>query len=120
MISCFAFYVVEFPNESKAKESFQVFSDHYSGPSMTEGQTVTVIESPLVGDERVASTLLSTVWQIGSCGTRDVYAYAAVIFRRGSVLVEVVGFSPRAVPSPDLSFQMAEVLQKRVDGLIPR
>ncbi len=114
-ISCFEFFVSRFASESEAQGAFTQIKDTYTRP--VEGATVTVLPNSEIGDEAIGSTLLSTVWEIGTCGTRPVHAYAAVAFRRGAVIATVVGFTPKETPSPELALHMAEVLVARIDSV---
>ena len=117
-ISCLEFVVSGFPNESEAEDAFIHTKDTYTRP--VEGATVAVLSNSNIGDESVGSTLLSTVREIGTCGSRPVHAYAAVAFRRDSVIATVVGFAPREIPNPEVALSMAEVLVARIDSVTLR
>lgn len=114
-ISCLQFYVVQLADESEAHYVFETFQENLTGPSRIEGQSVEALAPPAVGDETAASTLASTKWSIGSCGTRLVYSYAGLVFRSGTVVADVYGFTPRSKPNPELVFEMARLQLSRID-----
>ncbi len=114
-ISCITFYVKQLADESEAHNIFDLNEEHLTGPSRYEGQSVDAVDPPAVGDETAASTLVSTKWPIGSCGTRRVYSFAGLVFRSGTVVARVYGFTPRSKPNPELVFEMARLQLSRID-----
>lgn len=117
-ISCLEFYLVELSDETEAHRVFETFQEYLTEPSRIEGQSVQRVDPPAIGHETAASTLVSTKWSIGSCGTRPVYAYAGVVFRRGTVVADVYGFTPRSKPSPQLLWDMARLQLSLIDEVL--
>ena len=117
-ISCLEFYVTQLGEESEANDAFDSFQQFLHGPSGVEGQSVEALEPPAIGDETAASILVSTKWQIGSCGTRPVYAYAGVVLRRGTVVANVYGFTPQSRPNPQLLWDMARLQLSLIDEVL--
>lgn len=114
-ISCLEFYVVQLGEESEANDAFDSFQQFLHGPSGVEGQSVEALEPPAIGDETATSTLVSTKWQIGTCGTRSVYAYAGLVFRSETIVAEVFGFTPQSKPNPQLVWDMARLQLSKIE-----
>ncbi len=115
-ISCLEFYLVNLEDEAQARTTFRSFAEHLTGPTGIQGQSREALEAPLIGDETAASTLLSTVWEIGGCGNWPVYAYAGLTFRRGSSVAQVIGFASKERPPPAFLWDMARLQLTRIDG----
>jgi hypothetical protein len=115
-ISCLTFYFVELASEEAARSTYQSFEHSLVAPARETGQIKAQIEAPPIGDESAAATLVSTMYEIGTCGSRPVFAYAGVTFRRGAVVAEVLGFTPKDRPSPELLWEMARLQLTRLES----